>query len=179
LDRVDSRIRKVNSLAAVYRTQNAQIDPAKIFNVRARELTGPFALPESVTQAEEGHGHIDHPDHAGHDHEEHDHGHHHHHDESVSSFYISDDRPLDLKKVEAWLTEIIRELGANIYRSKGILQVKGQAKRVVFQGVQTMFDARPERLWNIGEKRLSQLVFIGKDLDEARIRRGFAGCLAE
>jgi G3E family GTPase len=177
LDRVESRIRKVNSLAAVYRTQNAQIDPAKIFNVRARELTGPFSLPESVSQAEEEHRHSDH-DH-DHDHEEHEHGHHHHHDESVSSFYISDDRPLDLKKIEAWLTEIIRELGANIYRSKGILQVKGQAKRVVFQGVQTMFDARPERLWNIGEKRLSQLVFIGKDLDEARIRRGFAGCLAE
>jgi G3E family GTPase len=177
LDRVESRIRKVNSLAAVYRTQNAQVEPAKIFNVRARELTGPFTLPESVSQAEEEHRHSDH-DH-DHDDEEHDHGHHHHHDESVSSFYISDDRPLDLKKVEAWLTEIIRELGANIYRSKGILQVKGQAKRVVFQGVQTMFDARPERLWNIGEKRLSQLVFIGKDLDEARIRRGFAGCLAE
>ena len=92
---------------------------------------------------------------------------------------MSDDRPLDLKKVEAWLTEIIRDLGANIYRSKGILQIKGQAKRVVFQGVQTMFDAKPDRLWNVGERRLSQLVFIGKDLDEAKIRRGFAACIAE
>jgi G3E family GTPase len=85
---------------------------------------------------------------------------------------------MDLKKVEAWLTEIIRESGPNIYRSKGILQIKGQAKRVIFQGVQTMFDARPDRLWNVGEKRLSQAVFIGKDLDEAKIRRGFAACVA-
>jgi len=84
-----------------------------------------------------------------------------------------------LKKVEAWLSEIIRELGTNVYRSKGILQIKGQAKRVVFQGVQMMFDAKPDRLWNVGERRLSQLVFIGKDLDEAKIRRGFAACIAE
>jgi G3E family GTPase len=184
LERVETRVRKLNSLAALYHTRNAQIDPAKIFNVRARELTGSFALPESATEPKEEHRHADHdPDpnhHHDHDHEEHDHGHrHHHHDESVGSFYISDDRPLDLKKVEAWLTEIIRELGANIYRSKGILQVQGQAKRVVFQGVQTMFDARPDRLWKVGEKRLSQLVFIGKDLDEAKIRRGFASCLAD
>jgi G3E family GTPase len=58
------------------------------------------------------------------------------------------------------------------------LQIQGQAKRVVFQGVQMMFDAKPERLWNVGEKRISQLVFIGKDLDEAKIRRGFAACVA-
>jgi len=178
LEKVEGRIRKMNSLAALHRTQNSQIDPAKIFNLKARELAGPFTIPESAARSEHAHGH-DH-DHEDHDHEhEHDHGHHHHHDESVSSFYISDDRPLDLKKIEAWLTEIIRELGGNIYRSKGILQIKGQAKRVIFQGVQTMFDAKPDRLWNVGEKRVSQLVFIGKDLEEAKLRRGFAGCLAD
>jgi G3E family GTPase len=183
LERVESRIRKMNSLAALHHTRNSQIEPAKIFNLKARELTGSFAMPESVTHTEpDHHHHGEHdPDHAhqhetGH-HEDH-HHHHHQHDESVTSFYLSDDRPLDLKKVEAWLTGIIRELGANIYRSKGILQIQGQAKRVVFQGVQTMFDAKPDRLWNLGEKRISQLVFIGKDLDEAKIRRGFAACVA-
>jgi len=182
LERLEARIRKMNALATLHRTQNSQIDPGKIFNLKAREVTGNFAMPESATHAH-GHEHGEHDhDHEDHDRDhghEHDSGHHHHHDESVSSFYLSDDRPLDLKKVEAWLTEIIRDLGANIYRSKGILQIKGQAKRVVFQGVQTMFDAKPDRLWNVGERRLSQLVFIGKDLDEAKIRRGFAGCIAE
>jgi len=180
LEKVEGRIRKMNSLAALHRTQNSQIDPAKIFNLKARELTGPFTIPESTAEHAHEHDHGDHDqDHEhGHDHD-HDEPHHHHHDESISSFYISDDRPLDLKKVEAWLTEIIRDLGANIYRSKGILLIKGQARRVVFQGVQTMFDAKPDRLWNVGEKRVSQLVFIGKDLDEAKLRRGFAGCVAD
>lgn len=183
LEKVEGRIRKMNSLAVLHHTQNSKIDPAKIFNLKARELAGGFNLPESVTQSahdrEHDHHHHDHDLEHHHDHDHGDEHHHHHHDESVSSFYISDDRPLDLKKVEGWLTEVIRDLGGNIYRSKGILQVKGQAKRVVFQGVQTIFDAKPDRLWNVGEKRLSQMVFIGKDLDEAKIRRGFAGCVAE
>jgi G3E family GTPase len=183
LERVEARIRKLNSLAALHPTKNSQIDPGRIFNLKAREVGGSFSMPESATRTaaheheqDHDHGHDDHDHAAG---EDHGHDHHHHHDESVRSFYISDDRPLDLKKVETWLTEVIRDLGANIYRSKGILQIKGQAKRVVFQGVQTMFDAKPDRLWNVGEPRVSQLVFIGKDLDEARIRRGFAGCVAE
>jgi G3E family GTPase len=47
---------------------------------------------------------------------------------------------------------------------------------VIFQGVQMLFDAKPDRLWNVGEKRQSQLVFIGKDLDEEGIRAGFEQC---
>ena len=96
----------------------------------------------------------------------------------MHSFHLSEERPLDLKKVEAWLSGIIRDFGPNLYRSKGILQIKGQGKRVVFQGVQTMFDAKPDRLWNLNEKRVSQLVFIGKELDEEKIRASFLDCLA-
>jgi len=201
LERLEARLRKMNTLAAIYQTRDSRIEPYRIFNIKAREISGPFSMPEPP-KAREAHDHDhdhDHDHHHDHDHDhdhahedehEHadeieggqvaagDHGHHHHHDESVSSFYISEDRPLDLKKVEEWLTEIIKDLGAQIYRSKGILHIRGQAKRVVFQGVQTMFDARPDRLWNVGEKKMSQLVFIGKDLNEAKVRRGFSDCVA-
>ena len=188
-DRIEARLRKMNSLATIHRTTNSQIEPARLLNIRARDLSASMTLPASTSQPTElkddGHDHS-HCDHA-HGHCEHESAHEHegaghvhgHHDESVTSFYISDDRPLDLKKVESWLTEVIREMGEKIYRSKGILQIQGQPKRVIFQGVQMMFDARPDRLWNVGERRLSQLVFIGKELDEVKIRRGFAGCVAE
>ncbi len=170
LERLERRIRKMNSLARIHRTQMAQLDVGKLLNIKARELTTPLVLPAS----EEAH-----LDEHEHDHD-HAHGveeHHHHHDEDVTSFYLCDERPLELKKVEAWLSDVIRELGANIYRSKGILHIKGQAKRVVFQGVQMIFDARPDRLWNVGEKRQSQLVFIGKELNEAKLRSGFESCV--
>jgi G3E family GTPase len=197
IERLEGRLRKMNTLAAIHHTRNSQIEPALVFNIKAREISGPFSISEpspSHPRSEDHddpHDHDHDHDHEGHEHHdeteaeggrgEHEHEaghHHHHHDESVSSFYISEERALDLKKVEAWLTEIIRDLGGQIYRSKGILYIKGQAKRVIFQGVQTMFDARPERLWNVGERKLSQLVFIGKDLDEAKIRAGFANCVA-
>jgi G3E family GTPase len=176
LEHIESRLKKINALAQIHRTQQAEIDLARILNIKARELGGSFAMPEEPT--EESHEHHDH-DHAHH-HEEHDHHEHDHahHDERVKSLFLVEERPLDLKKVEAWLTEVIRTMGLNIYRSKGILHLKGQAKRVVFQGVQMMFDAKPDRFWNPGEKRLSQLIFIGRELDEAALRSGFGQCVA-
>jgi len=83
-----------------------------------------------------------------------------------------------LKRTEAWISELVGSMGANIYRCKGILFIQGQPKRVVFQGVQMMFDATPERFWKPDEARQSRMVFIGKELDESKIRAGFESCLA-
>ena len=96
----------------------------------------------------------------------------------MKSFYIEEERPLDLPKLEAWLSELLKNLGADIYRCKGVLHVKGVPKRVVFQGVQMMFDSAMDRFWNPGEKRVSQMVFIGRELDEAKIRKEFGECVA-
>jgi G3E family GTPase len=85
---------------------------------------------------------------------------------------------LDLKKLEVWIGELLKTLGTDIYRSKGVLYIQGQPKRLVFQGVQMLFDSAPDRFWNPGEKRRSQLVFIGRELDEAKIKAGFEQCLA-
>jgi len=43
--------------------------------------------------------------------------------------------------------------------------------------VQMMFDSTPDRFWNANEKRKSQLVFIGRELDETKIRKGFEECV--
>jgi G3E family GTPase len=175
LEHIERRLRRINTLAQIHRTHQAEIDLAHILDIKARELGGPFAMPEQP--AEKAHEEHDH-DHT-HEHDEHHHAEDHaHHDERVKSVFLVDERPLELKKVEAWLTDVIRTMGPNIYRSKGILLLKGQAKRVVFQGVQMMFDARPDRFWNPGEKRLNQVVFIGRELDEAALRSGFEQCVA-
>jgi len=175
LEQLESRIRRMNSLAKIFRTERSQIDPSKIFNIKARDLKDAFR--EGVGDHSDDHDASHSHDHGDHDHEEHDHTHA-HHDESISSFAIADERALDLKKTEAWLSDVLSTKGANIYRSKGILYIKGQPKRVVFQGVQMMFDAIPERFWNPNEKRMNQVVFIGKDLDEPTIRSGFEACIA-
>src|SRR5687767_4510791 len=156
LDRLEARIRKINPLAKIRRTERSQIPVAELLDIKAHALQNALRLPDA---------------HSEHEHE-------HHHDEHVRSLFIVDDRPLDLRKLEAWLSEVIQTMGPNIYRSKGILHINGQPKRVVFQGVQMLFDAAPDRFWNPGEKRQNQLVFIGKDLDETAIRAGFENCIA-
>ena len=173
LERVEARLRRMNSLAKIHRAREAQIDADRIFNIKARELTDSAErAPSGVHEIEEDHDH-------DHDHEQDgDHDEEHFHDERVRSFAIVDGRPLDLKKTETWLGELLGTSGANIYRSKGILHIKGQAKRVVFQGVQMSFRAEPDRFWNPSETRESRMVFIGKELDEARIRAGFESCLS-
>jgi len=159
LDRIEARIRKMNPLAKIRRTERAQVPVAELLDTKAHALQNTLQLPQEHQ----------------HHHEEDEHG---HHDDSVRSFFIVEDRPLELRKLEAWLTEVIQTMGPKIYRAKGILHISGQPKRVVFQGVQMLFDAAPDRFWNPGEKRQNQLIFIGKDLDEGAIRAGFQKCIA-
>ncbi|MDB6111415.1 MAG: Cobalamin synthesis protein [Pedosphaera sp.] len=187
LARVEARVRSMNALAQIHRTEKSQIEVGKILNVRARELTTPLTVFKEEAPHAHDHDHEHEHDHKCDEHCDHDHEHleehkhdepHHHHDELVRSFYIEEPRPLDMTKLETWLSELLKTLGEDIYRSKGILNIKGQPKRVVFQGVQMMFDAAPDRFWNADEPRKSQLVFIGRELDEVKIKAGFEECVA-
>lgn len=46
-----------------------------------------------------------------------------------------------------------------------------------FQGVHSMLDDSPGKTWEPNEKRINKLVFIGRNLDETALRKGFKGCL--
>jgi G3E family GTPase len=102
----------------------------------------------------------------------------HTHDSTVSSVGLSDPGALDPKRLNEWMGALLREQGADIFRMKGILHVKGSPNRVVFQGVHMLFDAKSDRPWKPGEARVNQLVFIGRNLDRAALAAGFRSCLA-
>ena len=113
-----------------------------------------------------------------HVHEHGGHGHTHTHDETVSSVGIEERRELDAKKLNAWLSELLQTKGQDIFRMKGILNIKGQANRFVFQGVHMLFEGKPDRPWKDEQQRKSQLVFIGRNLDREALNAGFRRCLA-
>ena len=113
-----------------------------------------------------------------HVHEHGGHGHDHTHDETVSSVGIEERRELDAKKLNAWLSELLQTKGQDIFRMKGILNLKGQANRFVFQGVHMLFEGKPDRPWKDALERKSQLVFIGRNLDREALNAGFRRCLA-
>ena len=104
--------------------------------------------------------------------------HSHSHDDDVTSVGISTPGELDGKKLNTWIGELLRTKGNDLYRMKGVLSVKGSARRLVFQGVHMLFDAKLDRDWKPGEPRTNTLVFIGKNLDRAALNEGFKTCLA-
>ena len=103
--------------------------------------------------------------------------HEHTHDEEVSSVGISVPGELDGKKLNEWISNLLATKGVDLFRMKGVLVVKGTKKRLVFQGVHMLFDAKFDRDWKDGENRTNTLVFIGKNLDRSALTEGFQACL--
>ena len=100
------------------------------------------------------------------------------HDAEISSVGLEEPRPLDLTRLNAWLGALLRERGQDIFRSKGVLDIAGQAERYVFQGVHMLMDGQVDRPWGPAEVRGSRLVFIGRRLDREALREGLRGCVA-
>ena len=122
-----------------------------------------------------GHGHDDH--HGGHEHHE-PHGLKHYHDEDMQSVALSIEGDVDPEKFMPWLQDFVQREGASILRAKGILAFKNEPKRFIFQGVHMLLDGDLLREWKPEEKRVSRLVFIGRNLKEDEISQGFLSCAA-
>jgi G3E family GTPase len=101
----------------------------------------------------------------------------HEHDDEVGSVAIDLPGTVDPDRLNAWLGELLRERGVDIFRMKGFLNLAGEERRFVFQGVHMLIDGQPERPWGAAPRR-NQLVFIGRNLDREAIREGFVACLA-
>jgi G3E family GTPase len=102
----------------------------------------------------------------------------HHHEDDITSIGISDPRALDATKLNQWLDYLLKSRGADIFRMKGVLNVKGEDRRQVFHGVHMMFDAQQERPWG-NAPRMNHLVFIGRGLDRAEFEAGFESAVAK
>ncbi len=101
----------------------------------------------------------------------------HEHDEEVTSVGITTPGDLDPDRLNDWIGDLLRTKGVDIFRMKGILSIKGQPERFVFQGVHMLFDGRPDRPWG-SEPRYNSLIFIGRNLDRTELTEGFESCLA-
>jgi G3E family GTPase len=69
----------------------------------------------------------------------------------------------------------LREQGADIFRTKGIVHFAGSKRRFVFQGVHMLLDGREDREWG-DDRPATDLVFIGRHLDRAELEAGFSSC---
>jgi G3E family GTPase len=174
---VEARLRRLNPLAPIHRTVRSQAPLEAVLGRGGFDLERILELePEFLNPAHGEPGHV-HDEHCEHDHDDHQHGHGHVIDD-IKGVSLRLDRPVDGEKLTAWLNRLLQERGPDILRAKGILNVKGEARRLVFQAVHMIMEGDFQREWKPGEDRSSRLVFIGRDLDEAALRRDFEACAA-
>jgi len=157
---LERRIRGINPLAVMRRTTGSAVDPYDLLELggfdlsRARELSG----------GEEDHDHA--------------HGHDHEHEDDISSVGVLLDGEIDLRKLDAWLGLLTSLNHENIYRFKGIANLRGESRRFVVQGVHALFSGQFGVEWG-QSPRASRFVFIGRGLDRAMLSEGLAACRAD
>jgi G3E family GTPase len=155
LARVEARIRQINPVARLIRTQKCDVDLGEVLDKGAFDLNRILAIEPAFLEEDD-----------------------HEHDDGITSVSLSSEKPLDGKKTMEWLRKLAVERGTDLLRSKGILDIKGETERLVYQGVHMLMDWDFQRPWLEGERRESRLVFIGRNLDETELGQGFQACVA-
>ncbi len=179
---VRAQLRRLNPLAPIHLAVRSDVPLDAVLGRGGFDLDRILELePEFLNPAHGEPGHV-HDEHCGHDHDHHGHGDdlhgHRHVIDDIKGVSLRLDRPVDANKVSRWLNELLQTQGPDILRAKGIVDVKGEARRLVFQAVHMILEGDFQREWKPGEDRSSRMVFIGRNLDEDELRAGFEACAA-
>jgi G3E family GTPase len=154
--KLSERIRGMNPRAPIKKVHFGNAPIAEVLDIRGFNLNAILELdPEFLVDS-----------------------HHEHHDE-VESFVFRSDKPFDGDKLEQFLSGMIQVYGPDLLRYKGVLWMKGNPRRVVFQGVHMMMGGDLGKPWAKGDKKESTMVFIGKKLPRDLFLAGLEQCLAK
>ena len=175
VDELTHRLKHMNPRAPQRQVHFGEVPITEVFDLKGFNFNARLDIDPDFLKEEEAHAHHDHD----HEHGEHcDHPHHHHHDDDVKSFVFRSDRAFVPAKMEDFLGAIVQVYGPKMLRYKGVLNMKGTDRRVIFQGVHQLMGSDLGTKWAPGEKKQSKMVFIGIDLPRDVFLQGLEGCLA-
>ena len=176
VDALIHRIKHMNPRAPQQAVHFGEVPIAKVFDLKGFNLNSKLDIDPDFLNADDGHGHAHH-DH-DHEHGEHcDQPHHHAHDNDVKSFVFRSKRAFNPTKLEDFLGAIVQVYGPKMLRYKGVLNMKGSERKVIFQGVHQLMGSDLGPKWAPGEDKLSKMVFIGLDLPKDVFLQGLEQCL--
>ncbi|MCX7256259.1 MAG: GTP-binding protein [Polaromonas sp.] len=182
IDALQDRIRQMNPRAPQKTTHFGEVALADVFDLRGFNLNAKLDIDPDFLKEDAPHDHdhvhgehCDHPSHA-HAHEA-DGSHHHRHDDDVKSFMFRSARPFSAAKLEDFLGAVINIYGPRMLRYKGVLNMEGTERKVIFQGVHQLMGSDLGPAWAPDEEKISKMVFIGIDLPKDILLEGLEQCL--
>jgi len=164
---VRDRVRAINGHAPLVEAVRADVPISDVLGVRAFDPTRILAAEPGFLDVEDVLAAA--PDHI--------------HDATVTSVGIEAEGSADEDRLNAWLSCLLQEKGVDLFRSKGVLAIKGSDARYVFQGVHMLLqlgssgETEGAGGWAPGERRVNCLVFIGRNLDREGLTASFKACL--
>jgi G3E family GTPase len=194
LDALQHRLKHMNPRAPQKVVHFGEVALSEVFDLKGFNLNAKLDIdPDFLKDDAHDHAHgedCDHPSHQhghAHDHEHgehcdhpshaHEQGHHHHHDDDVKSFVFRSDKAFDPAKLEDFLGAIVNIYGPRMLRYKGVLNMRGTERKVIFQGVHQLMGSDLGPMWADGEVKTSKMVFIGIDLPKDILLQGLNQCL--
>ncbi|WP_175653279.1 GTPase [Pseudomonas sp. Marseille-P9899] len=151
VEALTARLGRINRRAPIRVVDNGRIDLAELLDVRGfnlnADLGGGLSLRPVTGPAT--------PD-------------------RISSMVLRTETPLDIDRLSDFMNELLEEHGKQLLRYKGVLNIAGEDRRLVFQGVLKLYGFDWDTEWAEGETRESVMVFIADQLPEEKIRAGFA-----
>jgi len=175
VDALIHRIKHMNPRAKQTKVNFGDVPLADVFDLRGFNLNAKLDIDPEFLNAD---AHVHEHEHHDHEHgEDCDHPHHHVHDDDVKSFVFRADKAFNPAKLEDFLGAIVQVYGPKMLRYKGVLNMKGSDRKVIFQGVHQLMGSDLGPKWAPGEKKTSKMVFIGLDLPRDVFLQGLEGCL--
>ncbi|WP_288377094.1 GTPase [uncultured Pseudomonas sp.] len=92
----------------------------------------------------------------------------------ISTLVLRTEKPLDIDRLSDFMNQLLEDHGKQLLRYKGVLNIAGEDRRLVFQGVLKLYGFDWDAEWKEDEVRESVMVFIGDELPQDRIREDFA-----
>jgi len=155
---IEARLRAINPFAPITRANRSDVSVDQVLDRRGFDLD----RIEAQLPADAGEHDHDHHDHIG--------------SQGITSVSLTCDAPLDAERLEQWLRELLARRGSDILRTKGVLSIAGEDRKLVLQAVNMMLEGDHFGRWKTDEPRRSRMVFIGRRLDRDELAAGFQRC---
>lgn len=156
LSPLENRVRRMNATSQIVRTEHAQVPIEELLDIQAFDLSQKLEVDPTFLEEDD-----------------------HEHDESITSVGLREEQPLERMRVQAWLQDLLNNRGQDIFRFKGVLNMKGMNERIVVQGVHMISSQATDRPWEPEEPRVSELVFIGRNLQPEQLQEEFSSCVSK